>query len=296
MVLQILGSDFNGSSIQYARHAKYSAWSLRALHETKRSLYFHENSDSWEVKPTYRAMVDFRLEDLLKVDYFEEFDFILCRNVFIYLNEETKQRILETFAKALRPCGYLLLGHSEAGLVIPKSLKANNHSSFLYYAKSPSNEILPSHSMEPSNIIPDTELLRRVTYSNNSLQIAIQLANLGKLKDARESCLSILSKEEDNYEALYWLGYILEAEGDYLSAEMQYEKSLKIKEDFLETYISLSSLYTVLGRDLESESVKKACLKVLSERCDLQTKYERKGLDMNKLQRYLETKKEIWVA
>ena len=295
-VFRILGSDFNDSSIQFAKHAKYSAWSLRAIPDTNRSLYFTEHSDTWEVNPTYRTMVDFRLEDLLNIEYYEEFDFILCRNVFIYLNEATKRRIMERFANALRPGGYLVLGHSEAGLVIPKSLKATNHSTFLYYAKSLSNEILPSLSMELGKIIPDTEPLQRNTSPKNSLQIAIQLANLGKLKDARESCLSILSKEEDNYEALYWLGYILEAEGDYLSAEIQYGKSLKIKEDFLETYISLSSLYTVLGRDMESESVKKACLKVLSERCDLQTMYERKGLDMNKLQRYLETKKEIWVA
>ena len=92
--LRILGSDFNLNSIQYAKHAKYPAWSLRSLQQSNRGLYFLENSDTYEVKSVYRNMVDFRLENLLNIDYYEEFDFILCRNVFIYLNEETKRRIL----------------------------------------------------------------------------------------------------------------------------------------------------------------------------------------------------------
>lgn len=295
-VVRIVGSDFNSTSIQFAKQAKYPTWSLRALPDSKRSLYFLENGENWEVKPTYRNMVEFHLEDLLNISYHEEFDFILCRNVFIYLNEETKQKIMESFASALRPGGYLMLGHSEAGLVIPKSLKTIHLSNFLYYTKSPENQFHTSVINNPMKITIDMEDSQKNNPPNQSLQNVIQLANLGKLKDARESCIKILSKEENNYEALYWLGHILEAEGDYLSAEEQYEKSLKIKQDFLETYISLSSLYTALGRDMESESIKEACLKLLSERRDLQWTYEKKGLDMKKLQRYLETKKEIWVA
>ncbi len=294
--LRILGSDFNLNSIQFAKHAKYPAWSLRSLQQSNRGLYFLENSDTYEVKSVYRNMVDFRLENLLNIDYYEEFDFILCRNVFIYLNEETKRRILENFANALKPGGYLLLGHSEGGVDIPKSLKATNLSAFLYYTKTPPSEFFTPSSFEPKKIDTKNELFPKKSYKKNNLQDVIQLANLGKLENARESCLKILSEDGENYEALYWLGHILEAEGDYINAEMQYEKSLKLKKDFLETYISLSSLYTVLGRDTESESVKKSCLKILSERSDLQTLYEEKGLDMKKLQRYLVTKKEIWVA
>jgi hypothetical protein len=71
---------------------------------------------------------------------------------------------------------------------------------------------------------------------------------------------------------------------------------MKMNQDFLENYISLSSLYTVLGRDMESEKLKSTCKKILSERTDLQTIYTKKGLDLKRLQNYLESEKEIWVT
>jgi tetratricopeptide (TPR) repeat protein len=92
------------------------------------------------------------------------------------------------------------------------------------------------------------------------------------------------------------LGYIFEAEGDYLSAEFHYSKAIKINRDFLENYISLSSLYTVLGRDLESEELKNKCKEILLKRTDLQEIYSKKGLDLKRLQNYLESKNEIWVT
>ena len=39
---------------------------------------------------------------------------ILCRNVIIYFDLETKRRVVRTFHQKLRPGGFLLLGHSES--------------------------------------------------------------------------------------------------------------------------------------------------------------------------------------
>jgi chemotaxis protein methyltransferase CheR len=41
-------------------------------------------------------------------------DVVLCRNVIIYFDLETKRRVVRTFHDKLRPGGYLLLGHSES--------------------------------------------------------------------------------------------------------------------------------------------------------------------------------------
>ena len=128
------------------------------------------------------------------------------------------------------------------------------------------------------------------------LQEAIHLANQGNLTKAKEYCLNIIKENESNFEAIHLLGYIFEAEGDYLSAEFQYTKAIKMNKDFLENYISLSSLYTVLGRDMESEELKSKCKEILLERTDLQAIYTKKGLDLKRLQNYLESKKEIWVS
>jgi chemotaxis protein methyltransferase CheR len=293
--IRILGSDLNANSLHIAQKAQYSSWSLRALKELERKLYFLSDTDPYEVRGEFRNLVDFRLENLLQISYSEEFDLILCRNVFIYLNEETKKIILEGFANALKPGGFLVLGHSEAGDTLPKSLSENHHSSFLYYKKiAKANLELSQINIKILNISPELKVVPPSL--GGCLQDAIHLANQGNLARAKECCLKVIKEDESNFEAIHWLGYIFEAEGDYLSAEFHYSKAIKINRDFLENYISLSSLYTVLGRDLESEELKNKCKEILLKRTDLQEIYSKKGLDLKRLQNYLESKNEIWVT
>ena len=42
-----------------------------------------------------------------------EHDFILCRNLLIYLDRPGQEAVLERFARCLRPGGYLVLGRTE---------------------------------------------------------------------------------------------------------------------------------------------------------------------------------------
>ncbi|QFI39387.1 protein-glutamate O-methyltransferase CheR [Moritella marina ATCC 15381] len=43
-----------------------------------------------------------------------QFDVIFCRNVLIYFDNETKQKLIQRFYAQLKPGGYLFLGHSES--------------------------------------------------------------------------------------------------------------------------------------------------------------------------------------
>ena len=54
-------------------------------------------------------------------------DAIFCRNVLIYFDKPTQKRVVEAFAKALRPEEYLFLGHAESISAIDRSLRANRY-------------------------------------------------------------------------------------------------------------------------------------------------------------------------
>ena len=65
--------------------------------------------------PELRRTVEFRRLNFMDSDYGieEKFDAIFCRNVIIYFDRSTQQRILEKITARLVPGGYLFMGHAE---------------------------------------------------------------------------------------------------------------------------------------------------------------------------------------
>jgi len=81
--------------------------------------YFQKENENWRVKDTIKSLTKFQTGNLLNsFDTFGKFDYVLCRNVLIYFNEQTKRDILERIARLLHPWGILILGSSESTLGI----------------------------------------------------------------------------------------------------------------------------------------------------------------------------------
>jgi chemotaxis protein methyltransferase CheR len=72
-------------------------------------------SDRVRIVPELRRLIEFRRLNFMDADYgiAERADIIFCRNVIIYFDRPTQQRILSNIARHLVPGGYLFVGHAE---------------------------------------------------------------------------------------------------------------------------------------------------------------------------------------
>lgn len=138
--VHILGTDINERVLGIAKNAAYSKRSLsfRRIPEKWISSYFNETDSQYIVKDAIRQNVAFDRVNLFNVEnlqFNEKFDVIFCRNVLIYFDEQTIKKIVTAFYKALKPGGYLFLGHSETITKFNIGFKTLNLDGTFYYQK-----------------------------------------------------------------------------------------------------------------------------------------------------------------
>jgi len=114
---RVYASDISRAVLSRARRGVYREASFRETRETIRQRYFTEKDGLTRILDSVKRHVDFvhmNLLDESKVSLLGKMDVILCRNVIIYFDLETKKRVMNTFHDQLQPGAYLLLGHSES--------------------------------------------------------------------------------------------------------------------------------------------------------------------------------------
>jgi chemotaxis protein methyltransferase CheR len=119
---QIIGTDIARSRLEDAQRGIYSQWSLRASSPETRARYFRERGRFYEFRPSLRERVDFRYLNLAE-DKFPSLsigiwgmDVILCRNVLIYFDAATVERVARRLIASLSEDGWLILGASDPAI------------------------------------------------------------------------------------------------------------------------------------------------------------------------------------
>jgi chemotaxis protein methyltransferase CheR len=115
--VQIVGTDISPSMLEQCKLGEYDALALaRGLSpERKRQFFEPSGNGRFRVNDKVRKSVSFRPLNLLdSYVLMGKFDVIYCRNVLIYFSADVKSKILNQFAGALNPNGYLMLGASES--------------------------------------------------------------------------------------------------------------------------------------------------------------------------------------
>nr|WP_221373878.1 protein-glutamate O-methyltransferase CheR [Actinoplanes polyasparticus] len=116
--VEIHGADIDSEVLLRARHASYGERSLQRVPAKWRAKYFTSvGTGRYQLDEGIRGAVTLHqvnVCDTLAMRAFREFDVIFCRNVLIYFDELSSRRAAENLYGAMRPGGYLFLGHSES--------------------------------------------------------------------------------------------------------------------------------------------------------------------------------------
>lgn len=116
---QVWASDIDTQVLEKATAGIYRQEELRSLSPQQLQRFFLRgtgpHSGLVRVRPDLASMVHFQQLNLLAPEWSipGPFDAIFCRNVMIYFDKETQERILRRFVPMLKPGGLLFAGHSE---------------------------------------------------------------------------------------------------------------------------------------------------------------------------------------
>jgi chemotaxis protein methyltransferase CheR len=116
---KILATDLSPQALEAARKGVYPVDRLGGVSDARRKRWFLRGEGSFDgfvqVHPRLRELVAIQPLNLLHEWPMQgKFDAIFCRNVVIYFDKPTKQRLFSRYAGMLESRGYLFLGHSES--------------------------------------------------------------------------------------------------------------------------------------------------------------------------------------
>jgi chemotaxis protein methyltransferase CheR len=124
---RILATDISTQVLEKAYLGVYPEERIAAVPPHMRHKYLLRSRDRSRrlvrVVPELRGKVQFRRLNLMDDEYGfrEQMDVIFCRNVVIYFDRPTQERLLKRFCRYLAPGGHLFMGHSETlnGMDVP---------------------------------------------------------------------------------------------------------------------------------------------------------------------------------
>lgn len=112
--VSILASDISTTALELAHAARYSERSLRNVSRDLRTRYFEGEGSQLSVRRSLRSLVRFRHHNLVNDPAPPPgevaFHVIACRNVLIYFDGPTVERVIGSLESALQPDGLLVLG------------------------------------------------------------------------------------------------------------------------------------------------------------------------------------------
>lgn len=124
---QILATDISTRVLEKAKSAIYPEALVEPVPLGMKKKYLLRSKDRSSgmvrIVPELREKVRFRRLNFMDDDFGmrEQLDIIFCRNVIIYFDRPTQEKLLQRFHRQMKPGAFIFMGHSEtlSGLNVP---------------------------------------------------------------------------------------------------------------------------------------------------------------------------------
>jgi chemotaxis protein methyltransferase CheR len=116
----ILGTDISTRALTAAATAVYTQEKIAPVPLTLKRKYLLKSKDQEKrtvrIIPELRTKVSFKRFNFIdgEMNHAHNFNVVFCRNVLIYFDRPTQEKVLRRLCAKLEPGGFLFLGHSEA--------------------------------------------------------------------------------------------------------------------------------------------------------------------------------------
>ncbi|WP_341677705.1 CheR family methyltransferase [Niveibacterium sp. SC-1] len=115
--VEIFGSDIDTAMLAAARRGFYSPRALQHAPPSVLHRYFKAEAGGYRISQDLSECVAFstvNVADPVSMRAYRDMDVIFCRNVLIYFDDFSRRIAADALFDALRPGGFLCLGHSES--------------------------------------------------------------------------------------------------------------------------------------------------------------------------------------
>lgn len=243
--LRIDAVDISRQNLDRATQAVYGRNSFRGEDLGFRQAFLEPaGPDAWRVSRRVRAPVHFAMGNLLADDFpagRKPYDAIFCRNLLIYFDRETQARAIKTLDQLLAPVGWFAVGPAEPPLLLARGyelLKVKG--GFVLRRSAAHGAGGPLAGKGPVPVppapVPWREIARpaapapaaapKEADSAADLRAVQELADAGRLREARTQGESLLTRLGPSAPLLFLLGVVAEASGDMPAAEECYRKTI----------------------------------------------------------------------
>jgi len=123
--LRIRATDISTRALAVAKKGTYAADRLISVPAALIKKYFTQTVPGlFQIRPEIARTIEFDRANLIEpMRAVRTFQIIFCRNVMIYFDKPTQERVVTNLSQFLEPGGYLLIGHSESLMGVRHTLE-----------------------------------------------------------------------------------------------------------------------------------------------------------------------------